>query len=36
MLHNFDEGQGDILTDVSGNRNAAKISGETWTHSIKQ
>jgi len=32
-LYNFDEGQGDVLKDASGNGHDGKIIGATWIHS---
>lgn len=34
-LYNFDEGQGEVLKDASGNGNDAKISGATWINPSK-
>lgn len=34
-LYNFDEGQGEVAKDASGNGNDAKIFGATWLNPIK-
>jgi serine/threonine protein kinase/formylglycine-generating enzyme required for sulfatase activity len=34
-LYHFDEGQGDVLNDASGNRHHGKIVGATWVHSAR-